>query len=339
VDRLRIGIPRALLYYYYYPFWKTFFEELGHEVVITKETNKELINEGIKISVPEICVPIKIYVGHVLALLQDDVDYIFVPRMVSIHPGETFCPKFLGLPDMLRAIIPELENKMLTVKINSKDDLINNYHDYHEIAEPLNVTGYQIKRALKAAEKTWNRFRVLCKQGLFAPEAINMAVNPQQEIPRSKQEMQESELVIGLIGYVYDIYDSFVSLNITEKLQAMGVKIITFEMLDNKLIMNEIKPFRKTLFWTFSNKLLGAGYYFYKQPSIDGLIQVTAFGCGPDSLLGKLLELESDRYGKPFMTVRVDEHTGANHLDTRIEAFVDMLKKKKMKLKQREVGS
>ncbi len=58
---------------------------------------------------------------------------------------------------------------------------------------------------------------------------------------------------------------------------------------------------------------------------------INSFGCGPDSFLGKLFEIESDDTKVPFMTIRVDEHTGENHLQTRIEAFVDMIRRKKAK--------
>ena len=94
---MKIGIPKALLFYYYYPLWKVFFEELGFEVIISQNTTKELIDKGIKVSVPEICVPIKIFNGHVLELLDSNVDYIFIPRMMNIRKGEFFCPRITCL--------------------------------------------------------------------------------------------------------------------------------------------------------------------------------------------------------------------------------------------------
>jgi len=67
----------------------------------------------------------------------------------------------------------------------------------------------------------------------------------------------------------------------------------------------------------------------FSEGKVDGIIHITAFGCGPDSFLSRLMELESDATGIPFMIIRIDEHTGENHLLTRIEAFVDMIKRKK----------
>ena len=51
---MKIGIPRALLYYYYFPLWKTLFEELGAQVVVSDISSREIIDEGVKEAVPEI---------------------------------------------------------------------------------------------------------------------------------------------------------------------------------------------------------------------------------------------------------------------------------------------
>ena len=93
---MRIGIPSALMHPYYITFWKTFFEELGQTVIETPPTNKAILDKGVRHSTPDICVPMKIYVGHVAELLDQQVDFIYIPRFVSIRKGDTFCPKFLG---------------------------------------------------------------------------------------------------------------------------------------------------------------------------------------------------------------------------------------------------
>ncbi len=321
---MKIGIPRALLFYYYYPLWKTFFEEMGCQVVVSKQTTKELIDKGIKHSVPEICVPIKIFNGHVLDLLEQGVDYVYVPRMMEIRKRECFCPKFMGLPDMVKYSLPGAADKLLSSQIKSDSDDIAQPGNFLEIGAKLGKSDFLVREALKDAQRVWNRYRYIMKQGYTAAEAL--------EILESKQSIEvrqhKGEIKIGLMGYVYDIYDEFVSMNIVDKLREMKVDVVTFEMYDERLLDAGLKHLRKKLFWTFSNKLLSAAYKFFEDDTVDGIIHVTAFGCGPDSLIGKVAELESIRCQKPFMTVRVDEHTGENHLLTRIEAFSDMLKRK-----------
>lgn len=58
---LKIGIPRALLYYYYYPLWKGFFTALGLEVVVSSKTTKPILNNGVKLSVDDACMPVKLF--------------------------------------------------------------------------------------------------------------------------------------------------------------------------------------------------------------------------------------------------------------------------------------
>lgn len=323
---MKVGIPRALLYYYYYPLWKTFFERLGCEVVTSGKTTKELIDKGIKASVPEICVPIKILNGHVLELLDSGVDHVFIPRMMSIRKGEFFCPKFMGLPDMVRYSLPGAQEKVLYPKISSLSDDISDDELYLGLGEVLGVSHKQIKEALKEGREVWKKFRNKSKEGYTIAEAMDYVM-----AGKEPERQEDRTITIGLMGYVYDVYDEFVSMGVVDKLREMGVKVLTFEMMDEDMLDRELDSMKKRLFWTFSNKLLAAGYRFLKDKNIDGVIHVTAFGCGPDSLIGKLMEIDSIEYGKPFMTIRVDEHTGENHLLTRIEAFVDMIQRKKVK--------
>ncbi len=68
---ITIGISRGLYYYVYYPLWKSFFDYLSMETIISTPTNEDILNEGIKYSVDDICVSVKCYHGHVKKLLDD----------------------------------------------------------------------------------------------------------------------------------------------------------------------------------------------------------------------------------------------------------------------------
>ncbi|MGE4282450.1 MAG: acyl-CoA dehydratase activase-related protein [Clostridia bacterium] len=323
---MRIGLPRALLFYYYYPLWERLFQTLGAEIVISDVTSKSLIQKGIKVTVPEICLPIKIFNGHVIDLLSKDVDYIFIPRFVSIENSKWFCPKFIGLPELVKYTIEGTANKLLIAEINGKTEDTCDWRNYSVLCNALNVSEKQLKSALKDAEKHWQQFRKRCRNGLTIQEALEA----EKEVKVLKKVSDNSsEITLGVLGYVYNIYDSFVSMDIIEKLRQMKVKVTTFDMMNEKEITDRFGKKSKRLYWTFSDKLYGAAASMLEDKDIDGIIHVTAFGCGPDSVIGKLIELESENYKKPFMTLRVDEHTGESHLQTRIEAFVDMIKRKK----------
>ncbi len=326
---MKIGFPRALLYYYYFPLWKTLFEELGVDLVVSGKTTKKIMDTGVRFSVAEICVPIKVFAGHVESLLETDVDYVFIPRMITVEYRKWFCPKFMGLPDMMQSILPNLTGRLLIVVVVCDFESMVDFKEVAALAFTLGVTAKQVKNAFKIAKDKWLEFRRYSFEGKTIEQAL--ARFQGDSIPEQQVDHQQ-RLQIGVLGYVYNIYDSFIGMDIISKLNSMGAKVTTFEMLDDTLITEKLKPVNKTMPWSFTNKLLAASYSFFKDNKIDGLIHVTAFGCGPDSMLGKLLELDSLQHKKPFMTIRVDEQTGEAHLSTRIEAFVDMLRRRKILL-------
>ena len=80
-------------------------------------------------SVDEFCIPMKVFMGHLIALNKDnEIDRVFYPLMRKIHDGDSFCPKFLGLPDIVKAIATDLDNKFITAQLygdNEEDAHIN----------------------------------------------------------------------------------------------------------------------------------------------------------------------------------------------------------------------
>ncbi len=79
-----IGIPRALMVFYQqFPFWRTFFEQLGFTVVISKESDKPLITKSIETITAETCLPVELMMGHVIDLIDKGVDFIFLPFIVN----------------------------------------------------------------------------------------------------------------------------------------------------------------------------------------------------------------------------------------------------------------
>ena len=107
---LRIGIPRALMFYRYYPFLKTFLEEYGCEVQPSPPTNLKMLGDGTDMCVDDVCVAVKVLFGHV-SQLAETVDAVLIPRLVSVEKRgyDTFtCPKLIAAPDMIRYSFPHL---------------------------------------------------------------------------------------------------------------------------------------------------------------------------------------------------------------------------------------
>ncbi|MCK5618420.1 MAG: CoA activase, partial [Candidatus Krumholzibacteria bacterium] len=78
-----IGLPRSMYIFEHFPLWNAFFRELGYRVLLSDETNSKIIRWGIESSVAEPCLPIQAYHGHVRQLLNEDVDWLFIPNMIN----------------------------------------------------------------------------------------------------------------------------------------------------------------------------------------------------------------------------------------------------------------
>ena len=312
----RIGIPRSLLYYIYYPGWKTFFEKLGGEVVLSPPTNKRILDDGVKLAVDEICLPLKLFFGHVEAL-KGQVDYVFVPRMVSIQKKEWICPKFLGLPDMVKALSADLP-PMIAPDLNLRRSRRELYKAAYEAAAPLTTNRWVIIRALQQALRVQRQYERELKKGRTPLEVLEGKNFP---------VTVENPLRILLLGHPYLLYESHTNMDLLSRLSGMGATIITPEMLAPLTIEEGAKKQPKALFWTLNKKVMGTAYHFIDEGGIDGIIQLAAFGCGPDALINELIERRAKRGSRiPLLGINIDEHSGEAGLVTRLEAFIDMVK-------------
>ena len=101
-EEKKIGIARALSYYNYFPYYWGFFNHLGIDIVLSSPTTKKTLSEGSALVVTETCLPIKVFVGHIVELVNKGVKKIFVPSIQSIAPKIYNCSKIRGLPDLIR---------------------------------------------------------------------------------------------------------------------------------------------------------------------------------------------------------------------------------------------
>ncbi|KYH33003.1 acyl-CoA dehydratase activase-related protein [Neomoorella mulderi] len=323
----RLGVPRALFYYYYGPWWETFFQALGAEVVVSPPTSKEIMDLGVSLAVAEACLPVKVYYGHA-AWLAGQVDALFVPRLVSVEKKSFICPKLMGLPDMLRAALkpcPPIIDTTVNLARQPEEGLAAAVQG---MARALGVKGSRVDLAMAAAEARYHAWLAGQQQGDSMAAADCREEEPASGVYRSSSSQgKESRdaLQIGVIGHGYLIYDQYLGMDIPGKVKRLGGKVILPENLTTLQVEKACRRLPKRLYWTLGRKIMGAALYLMEQENVAGLIHLTAFGCGPDSLVGDLAERYARRRGKPFLLLTLDEHTGEAGLNTRLEAFMDML--------------
>lgn len=318
---MRIGYPKSLLFYKYFPLWETFFSKLGAKVEYSQNTNKKLLTKATRLAENELCLPVKVFLGHILDL-KEKVDCLFIPRYVSVEKTAYTCPKFLGLPDIARALESSLP-RVLEPVINFK----LGWRAYRQTIEELG--SYFTKSKIKIWSAYWQGVKALRSYYSYLQQG-NTPVDYLSE-DHNQDVQSSSDLVIGVVGHPYNIYDYYISLNLIPRLSKLGAKVITSEMVPHHLIEKEAKTLPKQLFWTYERELVGTAFYWARNRKVDGVIYVLSFGCGPDSLIQVLLEHELKKItALPIMSLVIDEHSGEAGLVTRVEAFVDMLKRKKL---------
>lgn len=318
---LKIGIPRGLIYYDYHPLWKTFLEELGAEVVVSPPTTRAILGQGVKAAESEFCLPVKLYYGHVLSL-RGMVDKLFIPRVVSVEKRAYTCPKLLGLPDMIRAVddAPPIWSPVIDFTKGKRQF----YSSVYEVGKTLTNDSLSIFRAYLKAVNEYKRFQARLKAGIPRHQAI------ESQLSQRSDGKSEGPLRIGLVGHDYIISDSYVTMNLSQRLEKLGASLLTADTVPRRIINREASTLPKSLFWTYEKDIIGAAFHWLKKGLADGIIYVLAFACGPDSLIQTLLEYEAKKMGKmPLMSIVIDEHSGEAGLITRIEAFVEMLMRAK----------
>lgn len=320
---IKVGIPRALLYYYYYPLWKEFFEGLGCTVVLSDPTNKQILDQGVKQAVDETCLPVKVAFGHVQNLTTKAVDYIFLPRLVSVARREYICPKFLGLPDMIRQNLPDLP-PLLDPTINFADQKKNVEKAYKQMAKTICNNPMQIWRAYHRGNKALAQYQSLILSGCLPDEALAKMYHHKSASPVSN-----GKLIIAVVGHPYNLYDHYINMNLFKRLKKMGVQLLTPDRLSEQQIRHQTDQLPKKLFWTLGQRMIGAAFHFCAQ-RVDGIIHISAFACGLDSMTGEIIERHVKNNSEiPILNLILDEHTGEAGVVTRIEAFIDMVQRKK----------
>lgn len=332
VDRkLKVGIPRALHYYRFFPFWKKLLEELGVEIILSQQTNKKIVEEGVTMGFGELCLPVKVYYGHTLKLIREnpDLDYLFVPRYVAEVKESYFCPKFLSLPDVIK-ILPNVP-KLLNFEVNVKEfpmslSVIN-------LAKQLGKSQSRALEAYQAAKKYHEEYLDFLRKGASVNYALRLVLRDRPFVLPAKRF--KSDIKFLLLGHGYNIFDTFVNLDFQKKLIDQGVEVLTIENLPERFFKEPvIVNGRLRNYWRHEEEIMQAIRYFLTKgrDKIDGVIFLISFACGPDSLIAELIMRDMKVVGLPFLQIIMDEHTGEAGLLTRVESFVDMIKRKKMKL-------
>lgn len=294
-----IGLPKAFLYYRHKILWQNYFKYLGYQTITSDNTTKETIENGKKYSVDESCLSSKIYLGHIYNL-KDKCDYILIPRICNYGKNEKVCVKFNANYDIVKTLFPQINILEYNIETTKKSP------------EFISL----IKLGLKLNK---NIFKVIASY----IKAKHQEKKYQKELQLSQEKiLKKSTPKILLVSHPYNTYDNYIGIPIINKLTTQNIDIIYSDKLSKKISKNYAKKLSPTLYWTYSKEIIGSIEYYKHQ--IDGIIFLTTFPCGPDSLVNELMIRKITNI--PTLNIIIDELTGETGLETRLESFIDIIK-------------
>ncbi|NHJ84955.1 MAG: hypothetical protein FK734_05805 [Asgard group archaeon] len=320
-NKLKVGIPRGLYYYHYPEMIHTFFSKLNVEVVLSKISSRSMLLNGLKYASDEECFSAKMFFGHIIDL-KDRVDYLFLPKYHGNHKFKVSCPKFIGLPHVLQSVFSDLPKIIAPYHSRTK----NHHHKLHLLNQffrvgfnftknPFKIIG-AIRASLKAQrkyllEKHWSEDQLIDWETAISKSKIN-------------------KVKVALLGHAYVLNDPILSFNTYNLLKQMGVEVITSEEMPESIIDHQLTKLHSTLYFEEESRIVGSALYFLETDSVDGILQIIPFPCGPTAVSSEIIMRHAKQNeNMPLIQLMVDDNTGEAGYITRIEAFVMTMKRKK----------
>jgi predicted CoA-substrate-specific enzyme activase len=313
--RATIGIPRALMVFYQqFPFWRTFFEELGFRVILSRESDKSLVTQSIETITTETCLPVELMHGHVIDLIDKGADYIFIPFIVNakfregnktLNPN---CPWIQTYPFMVKAALKGRidESRLLIPTLHFRffeRALVKEMTSF--FSQKFGIEKEEIRKAIYKADD---------KQVSFERHLVEYGKEILANIPENCRP-------VVLLGRPYNSTDVHLNLGLVEKLITQNVMPVPVDMLD--LTPYNIFVNYRNMYWPNGQKIIAAAQHVAKTEGLYA-VYLSNFRCGPDSFIWHYVTEELK--GKPFLHIEVDEHSADAGMVTRIEAFLDSLK-------------
>ncbi|KPK87613.1 MAG: hypothetical protein AMS27_02100 [Bacteroides sp. SM23_62_1] len=325
-ERITIGIPRALtLYYQQFPFWRTFFEELGFRVVLSAETDNQIIKKSLDMLVAETCFPVEVMHGHIYDLLEKEVDFIFTPFIINTKAekgnptNNCNCPWIQTYPFMVKAALKEdAREKLLIPTLN-----------FRYFGKVLNK---------EMSDFMWEKFQIPRKKVVLAIEkADQIQVAFERKVELRGQEVMENlpddKECLVIMGRQYNTGDPALNLSMVDKLINQDVLPIPIDFLP--LASEHITQDYRQMYWPNGQRILAASRIIARDKRLHA-VYMGNFRCGPDSFLSHFVHEEMA--GKPYLEIEIDEHSADAGMITRYEAFLDSLKGSRLTHKdQREI--
>ena len=325
-ERGTVGIPRVLNMYENYPFWFTFFTELGFRVELSKPSTKKTYEAGIE-SMPSesVCYPAKLSHGHIMDLLQRDLDFIWMPcakweRQEDEGARNHYnCPIVMSYSEALRLNIDELRD--------SKIAFLNPFLPYDQkehLKKRLYVELVENNRELMsryAKAPSQKEIDAAVDAAWEEDEAFKHDIRAKGEETLDWMEETKTHGIV-LAGRPYHL-DPEINHAIPELLTSFGLAVLTEDSIAHLGVLE--RPIRLFDQWMYHTRLFAAAKVATERNDLD-LIQLNSFGCGLDALTTDQVQEILEPAGKIYTVLKIDEVSNLGAARIRVRSLLAALK-------------
>ncbi len=313
-----VGLPRVLGMYENYPFWFTFFTELGYSVKLSPKSSREIYDMGIETMPSEsVCYPAKLSHGHIVSLLKDGVEFIFYPsltyEMDNGGGGDNHynCPVVASYSEVIKNSVPELRER----KIRFMNPFLPIYDEKamaRRLTEeflPLGIGGEEIGAALAKAYAEDRAFkRDIRRKG--------------EETVKMLRETGRKGIVLA--GRPYHT-DPEINHGIPEMINGYGIAVLTEDSVAH---LGELpRPVRVVDQWMYHSRLYSAAAFVGKTPELE-LVQLTSFGCGLDAVTTDEVQEILQGSGRMYTLLKIDEVNNLGAARIRLRSLLSVMEER-----------
>ncbi len=313
-----VGLPRVLGMYENYPFWFTFFTNLGYSVKLSPKSGRDIYDMGIETMPSEsVCYPAKLSHGHIMSLLHDGVKFIFYPslpyEMDNGGGGDNHynCPVVATYSEVIKNSVPELREEGITflnpfLPIYDEDRMLERLI---EVFHPLGIDGAEIGRALKAAYKEDAAFKADIR-------------SKGEEVLKMLKETGKKGIVLA--GRPYHV-DPEINHGIPEMINGYGFAVLTEDSVAH--LGNIVRPIRIVDQWMYHTRLYAAASLVGTTPELE-LVQLNSFGCGLDAITTDEVQEILQGYGRMYTVLKIDEVNNLGAARIRLRSLISVMEER-----------
>lgn len=325
-----IGIPRVLNMYENYPFWFTFFTELGFSVKLSPSSSRSIYELGIE-SIPSEseCYPAKMAHGHVQWLINNGIKHIFYPsipyeRKEFEDANNNYnCPIVTSYPENIKNNIDAIVNGTVDfihpfLSLEDRDKLAARL--FEELGEKFSLERSEVEQA---ASKAWDELSA-CRK--------DMQKKGEETIAYLDRTGKRG---IVLAGRPYHI-DPEINHGIPELIHSYDIAVLTEDSVSH---LNPVeRPLNVMDQWMYHSRLYAAANFVKTKDNLD-LIQLNSFGCGLDAVTTDQVSDILTGSDKIYTSLKIDEVNNLGAARIRVRSLLAAIRVREKRKENREVHS